>query len=139
MRDLQASPNSTTVIMVTWLRPVASGTADNLLSYNISVGGDFDVTLDNVTTMYVIADLTPGVNYTIQVCVCVCARTCVCVCVCMHVCVRVCVCAHVFVCVSVCARVCVCLNACLCVCVCTYTSACLSVRPCPSLSECAYA
>ena len=116
MRNLQASPVNTTVIMVTWLRPVASGTADNLLSYNISVGGDFDVTLDNVTTMYVIADLTPGANYTIQVCVCVCVcvracvracmcvRTCLCVCMClcMFVCVFVCMCVYIHICLSVC-------------------------------------
>ena len=113
MRDLQASPVNTTVIMVTWLRPVASGTADNLLSYNISVGGDFDVTLDNVTTIYVIADLTPGANYTIQVCVCVCVCThacvCACVCVCVRTCLCLCLCVHVFVyvCMCVCVYVCV--------------------------------
>ena len=114
MRDLQASPVSTTVIMVTWLRPVASGTADNLLSYNVSVGGgDFDVTLDNVTTMYVIANLTPGVYYTIQVCVCVLCvgDMCICVgdmCICVHACMHTCM--HVG------AFVCACQSACLSVC-----------------------
>ena len=111
MRDLQASPVNTTVIMVTWLRPVASGTADNLLSYNLSVGGGgFDITLDNVTTMYDVTDLTPGANYTIQVCVCVCAcvcaRTCLCLCVCtclcMFVCVFVCMCVYIHICLSIC-------------------------------------
>ena len=93
VRSLQASPANTTAIKVTWLHPVASGTVENMLSYNISViGGSFSDILDDGTTMYIITDLTPGSYYTIQVCVCVC------VCVYVSICI---IFVHAFVCLYV--------------------------------------
>ena len=124
--NLMASPASITDILVTWQRPIASGTMENTLSYNISINDSFVELLDNSTTVYLITSRTPGVSYTIQVCVCcvyvlcvymcmyvyVCCVVCVraCMCVCMHVClcVRVCVHACVFVCVYACVFVYVC-------------------------------
>ena len=70
--NLMASPASITDILVTWQRPIASGTMENTLSYNISINDSFVELLDNSTTMYLITSRTPGVSYTIQVCGCVC-------------------------------------------------------------------
>ena len=112
--NLMASPASITDILVTWQRPIASGTMENTLSYNISINDNFLELLDNSTTMYLITSRTPGVSYTIQVCVYVCVLcVCVCVCVYVHMYVRCIVC----VCVRVRACLCVCMHVCVCVCV----------------------
>ena len=79
--NLMASPASITDILVTWQRPIASGTMENTLSYSISINDSFVELLDNSTTMYLITSRTPGVSYTIQVCGCMCVWVCVCVCV----------------------------------------------------------
>ena len=105
------------MIKITWLHPIASGTVENLLSYNISVvEGTFYDTLDDSATVYVITDLAPGAIYTIQVCVCLC------LCLCVYMCVRVCVRAHVcvHVCTSVCTHPSVCLS--------LYTYVCVHLR-----------
>ena len=99
------------MIRVTWLRPIASGTVENLLSYNISVvqgSRTFYDILDDSTTVYVITDLAPGEDYTIQVCVCTCMRACMMyVHVCAHMCTCVLCCVYVRECMCVCACVCV--------------------------------
>ena len=154
-----ASPNSTTDILVTWQRPIASGTMENALSYKISINDSFLELLDNSTTMYLITSRAPGVNYTIQVCVCVCVHVlcmweyvrvgvcvlcvweyvcCVCGSMCV-VCVGVCVCcvcgSMCVVCVGVCV-LCVCVGVCrVCLHLCVHTSMCVVCNNCDCLSE----
>ena len=111
--NLMASPASITDILVTWQHPIASGTMENTLTYNISINDSFIELLDNSTTMYLITSRTPGVSYTIQVCGCMCV--CVCCVVCVHV-LYVCAC----LCMCVCLCVCVCVRACLCACACMH-------------------
>ena len=95
--NLMASPVSITDILVTWQRPIASGTMENTLSYNISINDSLVELLDNSTTMYLITSRTPGVSYTIQVC------GCMCVCMCVLCSVRVCVCVCMYLCFCVCS------------------------------------
>ena len=119
--NLMASPASITEILVTWQRPIASGTMENTLSYNISINDSFVELLDNSTTMYLITSRTPGVSYTIQVCGCMCVWVCVCCVVCvrvLYVCTCLCVCVYMHVFACVCLRECLCACACICVCVC---------------------
>ena len=120
--NLMASPASITDILVTWQRPIASGTMENTLSYSISINDSFVELLDNSTTMYLITSRTSGVSYTIQVCGCMCVWVCVCVLCSVRACV---VCVYMFVCVYVRVFVCVCLRACLCACACICVCVCV--------------
>ena len=119
--NLMASPASITDILVTWQRPIASGTMENTLSYNISINDSFIELLDNSTTMYLITSRTPGVSYTIQVCGCMCVCVCVCCVVCVHV---------LYVCACLCMCVCVCVRTCVFVCVCMHAYLCVYVHVC---------
>jgi len=67
VRDLTVTPFGTTTLLISWSRPIASGSADGLLSYSISLNGEQNATVNDTEVEKV--GLTANTPYEIQVCI----------------------------------------------------------------------
>jgi len=67
VRDLTVTPFGTTTLLISWSRPIASGSADGLLSYNIFLNGKLNATVTD--TEIEKAGLIANTPYEIQVCI----------------------------------------------------------------------
>lgn len=63
------APTGPTSLLVSWSRPVASGSADGQLTYTISRNTTEIETVNDSVTMYTIEGLRANTIYTIGVCV----------------------------------------------------------------------
>ena len=76
VRDLRVIPIGTTILSVSWRRPIARGSADGFLSYTILRDGMLVDTVNNTVTVdttefsRLILGLASFTSYVIQVCVC---------------------------------------------------------------------
>lgn len=67
VRNLTVTAHSTELLLVTWERPVITGSDDTTLTYNIILNGTFISSTNDVTTNISIPGLKPGTPYSIEV------------------------------------------------------------------------
>jgi len=68
VRDLTVTAHGTGLLFVTWTRPLVNGSDDAILSYTITVDGQFLALNDNNSTSIAVTNLSPNTSYLIQVC-----------------------------------------------------------------------
>jgi len=67
VRDLTVTAHGTGLLYVTWTRPLVNGSVEAILSYTITVDGQFLALNDDDNTSIAVTGLSPNTSYLIEV------------------------------------------------------------------------